>query len=220
MFEAAIFDMDGLLADTEPLWHEVECAAYGEVGLVMTAAECMQTMGLRVDEAVAYWYARAPWPDVTPDALCARIVERMVAEITSRTAPMPGAVDLLERLQARGCRIALASSSPYAIIDAVITRCDLAHMFEVVHSAEDEEFGKPHPAIYLTAARKLGVAPAACVALEDSVNGMVAAKAARMRCIAVPMPGAGGDPRWGLADVVVDSLERVDDTLLLALDGG
>jgi sugar-phosphatase len=214
MLTAAIFDMDGLLADTEPLWHEVECAAYAEVGLAMTAEECMQTMGLRVDEAVGYWYARAPWPDVTPDELCTRIVERMVAEIATRTAPMSGAVELIARMRARGWRIAVASSSPYAIIDAVVARCDLGAAFDVVHSAQDEAQGKPHPAIYLTAAAKLGVVPTECLALEDSVNGMVASKAARMRCVAVPMPAARHEPQWGLADLVIDSLVALDDAAL------
>nr|MBA3655038.1 hexitol phosphatase HxpB [Actinomycetota bacterium] len=215
--EAAIFDMDGLLADTEPLWHEVECAAYAEVGLHVTAQECMQTMGMRVDEAVGYWFARSPWAGVTPAVLSVRIVDRMVDAISTRTEPMPGAIDLIARVRARGWSVALASSSPYAIIDAVVTRCGFLDAFEVIHSAQDEDYGKPHPAIYLTAAAKLGVAPTACVALEDSVNGMVAAKAARMGCIAVPMPEARSDPRWALADVVVESLADVDDACLDAL---
>lgn len=220
MLEAAIFDMDGLLADTEPLWHEIEVAAYAEVGLAMTPEECMQTMGLRVDEAVAYWYGRAPWPGPTPAELCATIVERMVAAIALRAGPMAGAVDLIDRLHRRGWRVALASSSPYAIIDAVLARCDLASAFEVVHSAQDEDSGKPHPAIYLTTAAKLGVAPAACLAFEDSVNGMVSAKAARMRCVAVPMPAALENPAWGLADRVVTSLTEVDDAVLDSLGEG
>jgi len=212
--------MDGLLADTEPLWHEVECAAYAEVGLAITAEECMLTMGLRVDEAVAFWYARTPSMTGSPEELCGRIVERMVAAIATRTAPMPGALELIDRMQARGWGLALASSSPYAIIDAVLTRCGLRAAFSVVHSAQDEERGKPDPAIYLTAAAKLGVAPTACVALEDSVNGMVSAKAARMQVIAVPMPAHRAEPAWGLADVVVDSLVDVDDGVLERLAGG
>jgi sugar-phosphatase len=216
---AAIFDMDGLLADTEPLWHEVECAAYAEVGLDITPEECMQTMGMRVDEAVEYWFAKAPW-DGSPAEVVGRIVGRMVEAIAARTQPMPGAVDLLQRLRARDWPLALASSSPYAIIDAVVTRCGFADAFDVIHSAEDEENGKPHPAIYLTTAAKLGVAPTACLALEDSVNGMVAAKAARMTCVAVPMPGARDDPRWGLADVVLSSLVDLDGPTLETLAAG
>lgn len=220
MLAAAIFDMDGLLADTEPLWHEVECAIYASVGLEITAEECMQTMGMRVDEAVRYWYRRAPWRGETPDDVTARIVADMIVAISERTTPMPGATDLLERLRKRGWRIALASSSPYAIIEAVVARCGFDDAFDVVHSAQDEDFGKPHPAIYLTTAAKLGVGPDACLALEDSVNGLVAAKAARMKCVVVPMPAARHDERWGIADLVVDSLAEVDAAALIALGSG
>jgi sugar-phosphatase len=220
MLSAAIFDMDGLLADTEPLWHEVECAAYAAVGLNITAEECMQTMGMRVDEAVGYWYARAPWSGASPADVTRGIVADMVAAIRLRTAPMTGATDLVRRLRARGWGLALASSSPYAIIEAVLDTCGFTESFDVVHSAQDEDFGKPHPAIYLTTAGKLGVTPQSCLALEDSANGLVAAKAARMRCVVVPMPGARQDPRWGLADLVVDSLEGVDDAAIEALAAG
>jgi len=211
--------MDGLLADTEPLWHEVECATYAEVGLHITAEECMQTMGMRVDEAVAYWYAKAPW-EGTADDVVAAIVGRMIEAITARTEPMPGAVDLLARLKALGWRTALASSSPFAIIDAVVRRCGFGEAFEVIHSAEAELNGKPHPAIYLTTAAKLGVAPDKCLALEDSVNGMVAAKAARMKCVVVPMPAARDDPRWGLADLMLPSLADLDVGALERLSAG
>jgi sugar-phosphatase len=212
--------MDGLLADTEPLWHEVEIAAYASVGLHMTPEDVMQTMGLRVDEAVAYWFARDPWKGPSAPELSTLIVERMVIEIATRTAPMPGAVDLLARIRERGWRLALASSSPYAIIEAVLRRCGLDDAFDVVHSAQDEEMGKPNPAIYLTAAAKLGVAPGACVAFEDSLNGLISAKAARMRCVVVPMPHAFADPRWSLADARVASLVDVDDAVLDALVRG
>jgi len=100
----------------------------------------------------------------------------------------------------------------------VVTRCELADAFDVIHSAEDEDNGKPHPAIYLTTAAKLGVAPTTCLAFEDSVNGMVAAKAARMRCVAAPMPSARRDPEWGLADRVVGSLAEVDAAMLDSLN--
>jgi sugar-phosphatase len=220
MLRAAIFDMDGLLADTEPLWHEVECAIYATVGLNITAEECMQTMGMRVDEAVNYWFERAPWPGETPAELTVRIVTAMVAAIRERTAPMPGATDLIARLRTAGWSLAIASSSPYAIIEAVVDRCGFADVFDVIHSAQDEDSGKPHPAIYLTAAAKLGVAPQDCLALEDSANGLIAAKAARMTCVVVPMPDARHDPRWGMADLVVDSLADVDAAALAGLQAG
>jgi sugar-phosphatase len=109
-----------------------------------------------------------------------------------------------------GFRIALASSSPMTLIDAVLHRFELGRSFEVVRTADDERHGKPHPAIYLSTAHQLGVAPDACVAVEDSVNGVLAAKAARMACVAVPAPELRGDRRLGIADVVLDSLHALD----------
>ena len=104
----------------------------------------------------------------------------------------------------------MASSSQYRLIDAALAHFGLRSRFALVHSAEDEEYGKPHPAVFLTAAAKLGVVPRRCVVWEDSPAGVLAAKAATMACIAVPEPGEGHHPAFGLADLVVDSLLEVD----------
>jgi sugar-phosphatase len=115
-------------------------------------------------------------------------------------------------------RVALASSSAYRLIRAVTERLGLADSFDCVYSAEEEEYGKPHPGVYLTAARRLGVAPTQCLAVEDSFNGVLAAKAARMKCVAVPEPAQRRDPRFCIADVVLDSLAGVGVEVWRALD--
>ena len=120
--------------------------------------------------------------------------------IRLRGASMPGVARAVALVAERGLRAALVSSSPRRMIEAVVERLGLGGDFELVHSAEDEEYGKPHPAVYLTAASLLGVRPAACLALEDSLPGVIAAKAARMRCVAVPEPGSLADPRFSIAD--------------------
>ena len=119
-----------------------------------------------------------------------------------------------------GWALAVASSSQYRLIDAALDHFGLLDRFDLIHSAEDEEFGKPHPAVFVTAARKLRVVPRQCLVWEDAPAGVLAAKAASMACIAVPEEGEGDHPSFGLADLVVRSLVEVDDVALdaVALD--
>src|SRR5262249_29403654 len=129
----------------------------------------------------------------------------------------PGIDDVLGFLEGRRIPVALASSSPHAVIAAALERLDLGARFACVCSAEDEPYGKPHPGVYLTAAATLGIAPALCCAIEDSPNGVLAAKAAHMTCIAIPDPAYGDDPRIMMADRVVRALTDLDATVSSAL---
>ncbi len=229
MFKAAIFDMDGLLIDSEPLWQEAEIEVFADLGVPLTRAECMETKGRRVDDTVAHWYARRPWRGASQPQVAERLVERVVARIRDRGRPKAGATEALEFFRRKGLLRALATSSGRLVIRAVLETLGLEEEFAVVHSAVDEEFGKPHPAVYLTAASLLGVEPARCLALEDSIHGVLAAKAAGMRCIAVPDASsepAGGGARLvsslADADLVLRSLDEVDEetwTRLVGLGG-
>lgn len=214
MLCALLFDMDGLLIDSEPLWHEAEVYGFGLAGLCLTPEQCLETTGLRVDEVVRVRWAERPWAAPSQDSVAAAIVERVVELVRAEGVLKPGVAEALDFARASGLRIALASSSPYVIIDAVLDAFGLRSAFEVIHSAEEEARGKPEPDVYLTAARKLGVEPAACLALEDSPNGVVAAKAAGMKCIAIPEPVLRNDPRLARADAILASLTEVDAELL------
>ena len=211
MIEAVIFDMDGVLIDSEPFWQESEIDAFGRVGLRLTREMCMQTMGLRVDEVVDYWHRRRGWEGVTSVELEEAIIGGVEERILSKGEAKEGVEHALGFFRGRGVKVALASSSAYRLIRAVTERFGLADRFDCVYSAEEEEYGKPHPGVYLTTARRLGVRPAACLAVEDSFNGVLAAKAARMRCVAVPEEGARRDPRFSIADAVLGSLEEIDE---------
>jgi sugar-phosphatase len=123
----------------------------------------------------------------------------------------------LDAARRSGRRLALASSSPRAIIDAALARLGLDRAFDVVRSAEHEPFGKPHPGLLLSTATELGVSPLDCVVLEDSLTGVIAAKAARMACVAVPFDHPEHDPRFVVADAIVGTLEAVTPELLDAL---
>ncbi len=203
--KAAIFDMDGLLVDSEPLWRHAEIEVFGGLGVRLTEDDCRQTMGLRIDEVVRYWRDRFPWEGVADDEVADQVERAVIVRVGEAGQALPGAVEAVRFLSERVV-IGLASSSSKRVIAANLAQLGLSDRFAVIASGEDELFGKPHPAIYLTAAKALGIAPTACLALEDSMNGVIAAKAARMRCIAVPAADDPNRERLGIADRVLASL--------------
>jgi HAD superfamily hydrolase (TIGR01509 family) len=219
-FAASIFDMDGLLIDSEILWHEAEIEILGGLGVPLAVDGCRSTKGMFVDEVTAHWYALHPWPGATPtpDEVAVSVVDRVIELIATKGVLKPGARHAIELCRSRGLPLAVASSSQYRLIDAALAHFGLRESFELVHSAEDEDYGKPHPAVFLSAAAKLGAPPRRCLVWEDAPAGVLAAKASSMTCIAVPEQGEGDHPAFGLADLVVDSLLDVTDASLDALE--
>lgn len=206
MPKAMIFDMDGMLTDSEPLWRIASVEALNAVGVPLTAEEAVVTTGLRTDELLEHWYGVYPWPDPPRKVVEGQIERRVIELIRERSVPNPGVHEILETLVAAGYPLGIASSSASQVIQAVLDTLGIADSFAVVQSAEHEPFGKPHPAVYIEAARALGVPAVACVAFEDSPNGVIAAKAARMRCVAVPDPALSNDRRFLAADLRLPSL--------------
>lgn len=218
MPSAVIFDMDGLLIDSEPLWVRAEREIFGEVGVVLGEEDCAKTKGLRVDDVIAYWYARHPWESRSPAEVEARLVARVAELVAAEGVALPGVAHAIALAQEGGRKLALASSSPMRIIDAAIGRLGLTGAFTVVQSAETEPFGKPHPGIFITTAERLGVPATACLVLEDSLTGIIAAKAARMAVIAVPFDHPNHEARFVLADAIVGTLHDVSAELLARID--
>lgn len=204
--------MDGLLIDSEPFWRLAEKEMFARVGFVLTDAMCETAMGLRVREVIEHWYRLFPWPSPDFEALEKQIVDRMVELITARGELMPGVERVLTLFERRGTPMAIASSSHQRLIDAFIDRFDFRQKMKVVHSAEHEPYGKPHPAVFLSTARKLGVDPHDCLVFEDSINGVIAARAARMTVVAVPEASSRKDRQWGIAHRVLDSLEAFSES--------
>jgi sugar-phosphatase len=212
--------MDGLLIDSEVLWHEAELEILGDrLGVPLEKDGFRTTKGMFVHEVTEHWYALSPWSGPTPADVAVSIVDRVIDLILTKGSLKPGALHAINLCAARGWPLAVASSSEYRLIDAALEHFGLRDRFALIHSAEDEEYGKPHPAVYVTAASKLGAAPKRCLAWEDAPAGVVAAKAASMACIAVPESGEGADPAFGLADLVVGSLEEVDAASLDEIAG-
>jgi sugar-phosphatase len=213
--EAVVFDMDGVLLDSEPLWRAVEVEVFGSVGIELTERDLLRTMGVRIADVVRLWHREHPWEEPSTDEVARRIVEGVAAAIERHGTLNPGATDAIDRLRSHGLALALASSSPITLIESVLRMGGLEDRFDVVLTGEDEEHGKPYPDVYLTAARRLGVPPERCLAIEDSINGVRAAKAAGMVAVAVPPPETrGGD--IGGADLILGSLVDLDDRIWAA----
>ncbi len=208
--EACIFDMDGLLVDSEPIWQAAHIEVLGELGVdVGPLVGSGLTTGMRVVEVVALWRAHQPWTGPSDEEVTDRLVETVATMIRRRASLLPGAVEALDWCKSHGLAVALATGSTMPVVDAVLERFDLASRFAAVCSAQHDLLGKPHPAIFLRAAELLGVLPVRCAVLEDSINGIIAAKAARMRVVAVPPAELARDPRYAIADACIASLEEI-----------
>jgi sugar-phosphatase len=217
--QAVIFDVDGVLIDSEPFWRESEIEIFARCGLRLTEEECMLITGMRIQEVTRFWYARKPWKGPSTDELAGDILQGVIGRIRDRGVPMPGLYDTIRLFQTRHLRLALASSSAESLIDTVVDRLQIRASFEAICSAENEARGKPYPDVYLTAAAKLDLAPEHCLAVEDSIAGVTSAQTAGMKCIAVPLPELRRDARYLAADAVVDSLSQIDSKLLDSLEG-
>ena len=207
MIDAVIFDMDGLLIDSEPLWQEAEILVFKQVNIILTPSMCLQTKGLRIDEVVDYWYKKYPWKNTSKQEIEAKIVAKVIELVDAKVE------QAIFYVQEQDVKIALASSSAYKIINVVLEKLNLSSVFEVIYSAESEPLGKPHPGVYLTTAHKLGISPLNCLALEDSLNGVLAAKAAQMKCIAIPEVAELSNPKFAIADIILSSLVELNESI-------
>ncbi len=207
--------MDGILIDSEPLWRVAEKAGFAAVGLLLDDAMCESTMGMRTDEVVASWHRRQPWSGPSVDAVAADITARVGRLVDERGTALPGALAAVAMARAEGHRVALASSSAMGLIERVLARLELTGAFAAVCSAEAEERGKPDPAVFLSAARALAVAPERCVVIEDSPAGVAAARAAGMGVVAVPAANQRHHPGFAVADHLLASLCELTPAMLV-----
>ncbi len=191
-YKAIIFDMDGLLVDSEVVWNDVEVEMVADRGYTYTATEREHLIGLRLDEFSEKLLAIFNI-DESPKAFEQELIERMLRRIPTAVKPQPGASELLVYIAQAGIPTAIASSSPISIIDAVVESQGWQSIFGLRVSADTVGKGKPAPDVYLRTAEMLGVNPADCLALEDSPNGARAAVAAGMTCYTVPDRSHGLD---------------------------
>jgi sugar-phosphatase len=206
--QAAIFDMDGLLIDSEPLWYEAAVEVFQPLGIHLTPELYASSIGLRTKEFVDNWFTRYDIDMTIAPETVVEINDVVVGKISSMGEAMPGVYEVLEQLRKDGLTIGLATSSPKRLIDVVVDKLGIREYFSAFNSAEHLVHGKPHPQVYLDCASALGAPPVSCVCFEDSFFGMIAAKAARMQCVVVPLPASRHEARFQAADQVLHSLSE------------
>jgi HAD superfamily hydrolase (TIGR01509 family) len=208
VIDAAIFDLDGVLLDSEEVWDAVREAFVRERDGRYDTEVQRAMMGMSSVEWARYLHDSAGVPD-EPEAINAAVVERMLAAYREHLPLVPGAVEAVQRL-AEAFPLGLASSSNRPLIDTVLELAGMAGFFRATVSSEEVVRGKPAPDVYLETARRLGVEPERCAAIEDSHAGIRSARAAGMRVIAIPNPSyPPGDDALAHADVVLASLAEL-----------
>jgi HAD superfamily hydrolase (TIGR01509 family) len=208
LITAVVFDLDGVVVDTEQVWDEVREALVRERGGRWHAGAQAAMMGMSSSEWSRYMHEELELAEA-PTEINDEVVRRMLARYRERLPLLPGAVEAVERLAA-DFRLGVASSSNRPLIEAVLESAGITRHFAATVSSEEVARGKPAPDVYLEAARRLGVEPDRCAAVEDSANGLRSARAAGMRVLAFPNQHYPPPPdALALADVVLESLEEL-----------
>jgi len=212
--KAIIFDMGGVLIDSEPLWRKAEIETFAKLGLSFTDEMCMQTMGMRTKEVIEYWFKITPWEGKSVKEVEIDLLQRVTQLIVEEGDAMKGVENALRYVKNKGLKVALASSSSSSLIVAVIEKLQIKKYFEVIESAEYLDFGKPHPEIFIKTAKQLGVHANECLVIEDSFNGVLAAKSAMMKVVAIPDKESKNDDRFVIADYILNDLNQIKEIKL------
>ena len=200
-----IFDLDGLLIDSEPLWKIAEDVILNAYNTEWDAEKARHHIGLRIDEVASVMVKLYELP-LTPDDMANQLMKEMTSLVNERLETMPGADEAIRTLHESRFTLAIASSSGAEYIQAIVKKMDWGKHISVIASAEHVERGKPAPDVYLLAAELLKVNPVQCLALEDSLNGAKAAHTAGMRVIAIPGHDFSASDFDGIADYIFPSL--------------
>jgi len=213
MIKAAIFDMDGLLIDSEPMWREAEIKIFGERNIIISESDCRGTTGMRVDEVVQHWSLKFPELHIDCVETANAIVDEVVKMVSEKGEALPGVIAAIEFFKKKNIPRAIASASSYSLINAVITKLNIQHEFSVIQSAEFMNYGKPNPEVFIEAAKKLAIRPEECLVFEDSVYGVLAGKAAKMKVIAVPDEENFNKKGYCIADIKLKSLTEFNENI-------
>lgn len=208
MIRAVIFDMDGVMIDSEPIWEKTERILLGRRGMDYNPTYRDKIVGLNQNDSGELLKETFGLPETVREIINERI-EILLGLYEKELVIVPGLLPLLKKLKEKGYLLAVASSSPYRVIKFVLDKFSLHYFFRVVVSGDFVELGKPNPDIYLHTAKELGATPAECIVIEDSINGLKSAKAAGMLCIAVPDKRLN-QKEFRIADLVMERLEEIN----------
>jgi mannitol-1-/sugar-/sorbitol-6-/2-deoxyglucose-6-phosphatase len=208
-YDAVIFDMDGVLIDSEPFWRQAELSVFPDYNIHITEDDCRSTAGLRIFEVVQHWMQVFNLPQLNAETIANQVVHEVIRLVHSSGQALPGVYASLDHITEMHIPIAVATSSPKLLMEAVLSKLNIQSKIKFAVSADGLEYAKPHPEIFLKTAKLLGVHPTRCLVIEDTINGMIAAKAARMTVCVVPEPIAYNNPRFALADQVLNNLNEL-----------
>jgi len=204
--DTVIFDMDGLLIDSEPLWKEAAEEVLERWQIRLSEEQYHQSTGLGTKPFLEKWMKpiqpTAQLLATTEDEIVASVVEK----VRLKADPLPGVHEIFSLFRSRNFKIGLATSSPFALIRVVTEKLGITNALSAISSGTGLPYSKPHPQVYLNCAIELNSDPTACICFEDSFNGMIAAKAARMACVVIPAQPFRTETRWDAADLKLNSL--------------
>ena len=206
--KAIIFDMDGVIIDSEPLWRRAMIQSFNEIGIPFTDEECRITTGLRFIEVAEFWFTKHGITSMTIFEFDHKVISHLCELIKEEGKLMQGVEGALKYLKTEGYKIALGTSSNLLLMNTVIDELGIRHYFDAVCSAQHLEYGKPHPEVFINCAKELQIKPSECLVIEDSVNGVIAAKAAQMKVLVVPEEINADNPKFAIADYKLRSLEE------------
>ena len=217
ILNTVIFDMDGLLIDSEPLWNQAADEIFEPYGFRLTPAQYITTTGMRTKEFIEWWFNHykisLKHAQIAEDDLLKLVVQK----VAHKGKAMQGVAHIFNFFIDRKFKIGLATSSGNALIDVVVDKLGIRNYLQAITSAADLPLGKPHPQVYLNCAEQLNSSPSECICFEDSFNGLIAAKAARMKCIVVPAFHDRNNIKFNAADLRISSLQNFNELLLQTL---
>ncbi|PCJ65302.1 MAG: HAD family hydrolase [Bacteroidetes bacterium] len=189
MKKAVIFDMDGVIVNSEDLWQRAEKEVFSSLGVKMDEESCNLTMRMTTTEVTEFWFSKHPWQGKTFEDVEQMVISRVIELIENEQCGIVGIKEFIEELKSSGLKVGLATNSPYKIIPRVLSRLGIMSMFDAIASSEFEKKGKPEPDVYLTVSRKLDENVTECIAIEDSNSGILSAKKAGMTVFAFTNSG-------------------------------
>jgi sugar-phosphatase len=184
--KAVIFDMDGLLIDSEPMWKSAEEKVFSALGVEVSDQLASLTASMTTREVTEFWFSRFPWQNRSLESVEKEVIERVGALIQQDGIAKRGVLQIIKMLKQHECKIGLATNAPQSLVPLVLEKLEIADYFDCTVSSSEVDQGKPKPDVYLLALDKLGVSATETLAFEDSPSGLKAATAAKIRTIVVP----------------------------------